>query len=313
MSLEMTSTAHHAWVKLLEAILACGNLVAPQGKPTKELIGMNLLISDAYANIIYHPTRKLNYRFMVAQWLTTLLGSEDRPLLDRFNSQLGNYDGDGRGGRYPSYGPKLKSQWMFIMKGIREDPETRQAVMSIWEPPIMRELPPTDGVAGGGAAMTRDVPCTLSLQFLLRDRHLHTIATMRSSDAWLGLPYDIFNFTMLANHLAAALSQVQRERIRLGSITFNLGSSHLYEENWEQAQKVVVHASVGIGKTVISPPLPSSFDLPPLLPYLKGCDPAHALSLPAPWFEYAHALLATTSDEALKYLERLEDTYAHVR
>lgn len=313
MSLGMTITAYHTWVKLLEALLAAGNLAHPRGKPIKELLGINLIISDAYANIIYHPLRKLNYRFLVAQWLTTLLGLEDRPILDRFNKHLAGYEEDGHGGRYPSYGPKLKPQWPFLMKTMLQDPETRQAVMTIWEPLVIKELPPTEGVAGPSIVMTRDVPCTLSLQFLLRSGNLHIIVAMRSSDAWLGLPYDIFNFTMLANHLAAALSQARRERIRLGTITLNLGSSHLYEGNWAQAQEIVEDAGIGIGKTVISPPLPLNFEDPPLRSYLEGCDPSHALSLPAPWFEYAHALLATTSEEALKYLERLEDIYAHVR
>ena len=39
---------------------------------------------------------------------------------------------------------------------------------------------------------------SLSLQFFLREASdqlwLHTIATMRSNDAWLGVPYDTFNF-----------------------------------------------------------------------------------------------------------------------
>ena len=45
---------------------------------------------------------------------------------------------------------------------------------------------------------SKDIPCTLSLQFFLREASdqlwLHTIATMRSNDAWLGVPYDTFNF-----------------------------------------------------------------------------------------------------------------------
>jgi thymidylate synthase len=343
----MSITAYEVWIDLLRTLLQAGNQASPRGKPIKELIGVNLLISNAYANIIYHPLRKLNYRFLVAQWLTTLLGLEDRPILDKFNSHLSDYEEDGRGGRYPSYGPKLKTQWMFIIKSIREDPETRQAVMSIWEPPIkhkpecnlnqteayhaarqaLADMPPearateADREANAQAELEleekaqlctclRDVPCTLALQFLPRGGYLHTIVTMRSSDAWLGLPYDIFNFTMLANHLAAALSQAKRRRILLGTITLNLGSSHLYEENWTQAQQVVSDASIGIGKTIISPPLPSGFELPPLRPFLEGMGGVFAIDLPIPWRQYAAALASDTSAEALEFLEFLEDYYA---
>jgi thymidylate synthase len=57
---------------------------------------------------------------------------------------------------------------------------------------------------------------------------------MRSSDAWLGLPYDFFTFSMLSLDLAADLGAMT------GSLQMNLGSSHLYEEHYMQAEAVVL-------------------------------------------------------------------------
>jgi hypothetical protein len=44
---------------------------------------------------------------------------------------------------------------------------------------------------------SKDVPCTLSLQFFVRDNKLHLHAHMRSNDVFWGLTYDLFSFTML--------------------------------------------------------------------------------------------------------------------
>jgi hypothetical protein len=97
-----------------------------------------------------------------------------------------------------------------------------------------------------------DIPCTISLQWLLRWDKLHCTVNMRSSDAWLGLPYDYFTFSQLTNVLASRL------RVPVGTITMNLASSHLYEENWHEAVSVCV-GNVGY---LSSPPIPYGVQLP---------------------------------------------------
>lgn len=283
---------YSAWVELLRLLVTCGAQVGPRGKATKELLGLQLFVEDARANILVDATRALNYRFLVAQWLTTLLGMEDTPTLLRFNRNLAGYEDDGQGGRYPSYGPRLKPQWPYLLRCFQRDPETRQAVMGIWE-------------AQGASADTRDVPCTLSLQFLLRGTWLHTVATMRSSDAWLGLPYDVFNFTMLGNYLAGALTHVLRRSVELGTFTLNLGSSHLYEEHWARAVSVVHQAA---GSTLRSPRLPAMLDDPPLADFLTRVrTDAEAYGLPKPWYTYGLALTANSQASALYHLRGLSD------
>jgi hypothetical protein len=59
------------------------------------------------------------------------------------------------------------------------------------------------------------------------------VTTMRSEDAWLGLPYDIFCNTTLQRCLASELN------IGLGTYTHNVGSMHLYEKNFKAAGEAV--------------------------------------------------------------------------
>jgi thymidylate synthase len=59
---------------------------------------------------------------------------------------------------------------------------------------------------------------------------------MRSSDAWLGVPYDWFNFSMLSAGVALLLRE-KGVNVNLGSLHFYAASQHLYESNWAGAEE----------------------------------------------------------------------------
>jgi thymidylate synthase len=75
-----------------------------------------------------------------------------------------------------------------VLEELKNDPDSRRAVMHINQPPDL-------GRAVG--AGSKDVPCTMSLQLLIRDRKLHMHVLMRSNDVVWGMPYDVFSFTCL--------------------------------------------------------------------------------------------------------------------
>jgi hypothetical protein len=55
------------------------------------------------------------------------------------------------------------------------------------------------------------------------------IVNMRSNDVFLGVPYDVFSFTMLQEYIA------MRTGFQLGSYFHNAGSFHLYERHYNAA------------------------------------------------------------------------------
>lgn len=75
------------------------------------------------------------------------------------------------------------------------------------------------------------IPCTCTLQFLVRDDRLHMFVAMRSNDAYLGLPHDIFSFTMLQEMIARAIG------VELGEYKHCAGSLHLYQKHFEAARQ----------------------------------------------------------------------------
>ncbi len=76
----------------------------------------------------------------------------------------------------------------------------------------------------------RDVPCTCTLQFLVRDGLLHLVVYMRSNDVFIGFPHDVFAFTMIQEILANDLG------VKLGAYKHMVGSFHLYDRDREKVE-----------------------------------------------------------------------------
>lgn len=203
-----------AWYELLGELYYGGEVVSPRGLKISEIRDVVLRVNNSYENILLSDIRKPSYRFMVAEWLWIWFGRDDVKTIVQYNAKIADFSDNGVNFN-GSYGVPIRQQWNRTLELLRKDPETRQAIVQIYKTPH---------------GPTKDVPCTLATQYFIREGYyLHTSVYMRSSDIWLGLPYDFFNVTMMANILAAQLG------ITLGPTTFHLGSSHLYQNNEEMA------------------------------------------------------------------------------
>jgi thymidylate synthase len=270
-----------AWQRLIGALLSYGSKVSPRGKETKELLGVQLRF-DGRKNVIVHPARDLNYRFMVAEWLWIANGRTDVGSISRFNKQIAQFSDDGF--RFAgAYGPPIREQLPYVVKCLKNDDTSRQALLTIWRP-----SPPH----------SKDIPCTVALQFLLRKDKLNVVATMRSSDVWLGVPYDAFNFSQLGNAIGGALG------VEVGDVIMNLGSSHIYQPNYEAGLEVA--QDVVNGETVESPSLNG---MPPVAltnTFLDGDGNEEWLKFVErdnpDYVRYCRALMAKGKAEALEIL-----------
>jgi thymidylate synthase len=208
------ATANEAWLETIREVNMYGHEVAPRGMPCKELLAYKSTLMMRYP-IVSIPARKLGYKFQAAEAAWILSGDNRVETIAPYSKAIARFSDDGI--RYfGAYGPRVIDQIAGVAKAIANDPDTRQAVMTIW-----RSNPPA----------TKDVPCTVSIQWLVRDGKLHCIDTMRSSDTWLGWPYDVFNFSMLTGYLALYLRRVYGVSYDLGSLSLVAGSQHIYKTN----------------------------------------------------------------------------------
>lgn len=214
--------ATDSWLNNLIKILEHGKPVGPRGKPTLEMLHQFVHV-DMRMPVITTAARKLGYKFMAAEAAWILSGDNRVETILPFAKQISDFSDDGEQ-FFGAYGPQIRDQLPHISRILRKDGDTRQAVLTIWRP-----SPPD----------TKDVPCTVSMQFLLRSGQIHLMVGMRSSDVWLGLPYDIFNFTMVAKYVQLLLAKLTKVEYPLGQLTIAIGSQHLYLENYEQARIVL--------------------------------------------------------------------------
>jgi len=215
-----------AWCHLLKDTLDWGVLVSPRGKRTKELVHHTICV-DMRQPVVMIPARKMNYRFMAAEAYWILSGDDRVDTIAPYNKHIAQFSDDGER-FFGAYGPKVVGQLEYVVDKLHKDLSTRQAGLTIW-----RENPPP----------TKDYPCTIAMFFHQRGWALNCHVFMRSSDQWLGVPYDIFNFSCIAYMVCAMLNERRHSDIdiRPGQLFLTAASSHLYEDNWQAATDIVSH------------------------------------------------------------------------
>jgi hypothetical protein len=219
-------TLNEAWQRQLGTIMANGLDVSPRGMMTKEL-PQKTLVFDMNHPVITFPARKLGYRFLAAEAWWILSGRDDVASIAPYSKEISQFSDDGVT-FFGAYGPPIVDQLDYVVKALVRDEDTRQAVLTTWRP-----NPPE----------TKDVPCTIAFSFMLRDGVLNTHVFMRSSDNWLGIPYDAFNFTMVTCDVLSRLNQelvgTSRPVYRLGTMHLTAASSHIYERNFNDVQNIL--------------------------------------------------------------------------
>jgi thymidylate synthase len=210
--------ADREWIRDLEHVFKYGNRVSPRGMLVYESLALQSVVSMSNP-IIFNPMRKLGYKFMAAEAAWILGGQSDVATIAKYSKEISKFSDDGVS-FFGAYGPKINDQFIYVLDTLMADPNSRQAVVNIW-----RENPPP----------TKDVPCSLSLQVLIRHDTVHCVATMRSSDLWLGHPYDIFNYSAFAFAVLLDLNSHRKKAdlplLRLGNLHLTAGSKHIYERN----------------------------------------------------------------------------------
>ena len=139
------------------------------------------------------------------------------------------------------------NQFESVHKLLTKKPGTRRAVIQLFN-------------AEDIVQYHKDVPCTTTLQFHLREDRLHLTATLRSNDAFWGLPHDVFCFTMLQEIMACQLS------VGLGNYYQYIGSMHIYEDKFNAARNYIQE---GHQKTIEMPPMPIGNPFPAIRKLLE--------------------------------------------
>lgn len=210
--------------KICLYLLENGEKSSPRNMDTQEIEGIIIKVKNPRSRILNNKLRKVSIPFAIGEWLWHMEGRDDLEMIQYYAPSYDKYSDDGKilNG---AYGPRIKRSLLKIVDILKKDPDSRRAVVPIY------------GKEDAGLN-SKDIPCTIGFQFLIRNNKLDMIVNMRSNDIFLGFPYDTFNFTMWQEYISCKLN------IEIGTYTHIANSLHFYEKDREKIIKASLEEEI---------------------------------------------------------------------
>ncbi|CAB3974550.1 MULTISPECIES: thymidylate synthase [Burkholderia] len=117
----------------------------------------------------------------------------------------------------------------YVIKTLREKPNSRRILFHGWNPEYLpnESISPQENAKQGLMALP---PCHLLYQFYVAEGKLSSLLYIRSSDSFLGLPYNIASLALLTHMVAQQCDLIPHE------IIVSIGDLHAYSNHMEQIQ-----------------------------------------------------------------------------
>lgn len=204
------------WYKILSEMNL--NNESRDGDIVGEVINAITVLENPTNNIMKNKIRKLSMKYAIGEMLWYISG---KPLLKEIQKYGSGWDRMSDNGVTvnSNYGYCIQSkygfnQWEFVKNELINNPNSRRAIIHIKE---------------ASNKESKDINCTVCLQFFIRDNKLYLTTYMRSNDLWFGFPYDVFQFTCMQILMSMELG------LELGTYTHIAGSLHLYKRDYEKS------------------------------------------------------------------------------
>jgi thymidylate synthase len=227
-----------AYLNLLNIVFNNPDYIcSPRDQKIKEKINVSFTILNPRSRLPFVKDRDISISYIIAEGLWYLAGLNSTKWISYYSKFWKNISDDGLTAN-SAYGSRIFkpnfrlggdnnwNQWDACLDELIKDPDSRRAIIHI-KSPLDSKFD------------SKDIPCTLTLQFLLRNDQLHLIVNMRSSDLWFGIANDVPAFTLFQELMALQLSKRLNKEIDLGHYYHNSGSLHIYERNFDKIKDIV--------------------------------------------------------------------------
>lgn len=128
------------------------------------------------------------------------------------------------------FGKQQGFDW--VINQLTVDKDTRQAVI-----PMLNHSHLVQG--------NKDIVCTESISFRIREDHLYMSVNMRSQDAMWGFTNDIFCFSILHEMVYVMLRDTAYPNLQLGSYTHKVDSFHVYQRHFDMLDLILSDGDSG--------------------------------------------------------------------
>lgn len=219
----------YQYIDLIHSIFKYGNRRETRNATVLSIFGVTLHV-DLQKGFPLLTTKKMFFKGIVTELAWFLKGCTDVTELHKHNNHI--WDGNTKDRQFDA-GPVYGFQWRHfgadyisckedytgqgidqiqkVIDLIKTNPNSRRILLSAWNPMDQSDmcLP----------------PCHVSYQFYVQDKKLFCQMYQRSSDVFLGLPFNIASTALLV-HLIAHETDLQ-----VGSIRIVIGDAHIYENH----------------------------------------------------------------------------------
>lgn len=182
-------------------------------------------------------TKKLHFKSIVNELIWFLSGDTNTRWLNENGVKIWDEWATEEGDLGPVYGAQWTAwptrdggtinQIDYVVDCLRNNPDSRRILFHAWNVEFLpdEKKSPQQNVEEGRMALP---PCHLLYQFYVADGKLSAQLMIRSSDSFLGLPYNTASLALLTMMLA------QQCDLGLGEIIVCTGDSHIYSNHLAQ-------------------------------------------------------------------------------
>tara|TARA_Y100000389_G_scaffold92389_1_gene89096 strand:- start:507 stop:1400 length:894 start_codon:yes stop_codon:yes gene_type:complete len=259
------------YLKLLENTLNNGEKIENRNGLTLSTFGNMIKFININNNFPLLTTKKVYFKGILEELLWFLKGSTNakelqdknvhiwdgnstREYLDAngFENYKVNELGPIYGWQWRKFGKKYNKngddngvdQIKYVIEELSKPNNSRRAILTGWNPLQLSEM-----------ALP---PCHMVYNFYKNSNGLSCLMTMRSSDLFLGLPFNIASTAVLTNIIAKVL------HIDIDSIAISIADAHIYEEHItpvkEQLSRKPIKRGVILNIKPEAPSIESSID-----------------------------------------------------
>lgn len=235
-----------SYIQMLKDILDNGAYRKPDDNPDEEgryeLFAQPLRFDLTNNSLPMMTTKKVFFKSLAVEMLWFLSGSQDTSILDKYGVKIWDVWKNKDNIVGPLYGyqwrhwqidPCAKKQYperfgsdeteidqfANVMKSLRDRPEARSHMITAWRPDHLR--------------LMSIKPCHILLQFYRVGDEVSLMMTQRSCDAYLGVPFNIAQYSLLTHMVAHQLGCTAKEFIWVG------GDVHIYENHVTQVREQI--------------------------------------------------------------------------
>ncbi|TXS93943.1 thymidylate synthase [Parahaliea maris] len=185
-------------------------------------------------------TKKLHFRSIANELIWFLSGDTNTRWLKENGVSIWDEWATESGDLGPLYGAQWTAwptrdggainQIDYVVDCLRNKPDSRRILFHGWNVEYLPDesMSPQDNVRAGRMALP---PCHLLYQFYVAGGRLSAQLYIRSSDSFLGLPYNTASLALLVHMLA------QQCALEPGEIIITTGDSHIYSNHIDQVRE----------------------------------------------------------------------------